>query len=51
VPGLGIGDEIRLDAASFHRLFDAFFAEIEAKFSQLALAACFTRLLVFSMGR
>jgi hypothetical protein len=36
VLGLAAGDEIRLDAASFERLADAFFAELEAKYVGVA---------------
>jgi hypothetical protein len=36
VLGLEEGDEIRLDAASFERLADAFFAELEAKYVGVA---------------
>jgi hypothetical protein len=31
--GLHVGDQIRMNAADFQRLSDAFFAEIEAKFT------------------
>lgn len=33
VLGLHVGDEIRMNAADFQRLSDAFFDEIEAKFT------------------